>query len=48
MIFLRRHKIGFLKILTRITLVLDEAHSYTGAKGLKLHLARRLKERLGL
>ncbi|PKO02185.1 MAG: hypothetical protein CVU43_09195 [Chloroflexi bacterium HGW-Chloroflexi-5] len=33
----------------RITLVLDEAHSYTGAKGTEVaHLVRRLKERLGL
>jgi ATP-dependent helicase YprA (DUF1998 family) len=33
----------------RITLVLDEAHTYTGAKGTEVaHLVRRLKERLGL
>ena len=32
-----------------ITLVLDEAHTYTGAKGTEVaHLVRRLKERLGL
>ncbi len=34
---------------TRITLVLDEAHTYTGAAGTEVaHLVRRLKERLGL
>lgn len=33
----------------RFTLVLDEAHTYTGAKGTEVaHLVRRLKERLGL
>lgn len=33
----------------RITLVLDEAHTYTGAKGIEVaHLIRRLKERLGV
>src|SRR5579884_2505669 len=33
----------------RITLVLDEAHTYTGAKGTEVaYLVRRLKERLGL
>lgn len=33
----------------RLTLVLDEAHTYTGAKGTEVaHLIRRLKERLGL
>ena len=33
----------------RITLVLDEAHTYTGAAGTEVaHLVRRLKERLGL
>ncbi len=33
----------------RLTLVLDEAHTYTGAKGTEVaHLVRRLKERLGL
>ena len=33
----------------RITLVLDEAHTYTGAKGTEVaHLVRRLKERLGI
>ena len=32
-----------------VTLVLDEAHTYTGAKGTEVaHLVRRLKERLGL
>ncbi len=32
-----------------ITLVLDEAHTYTGAKGTEVaHLIRRLKERLGI
>ena len=32
-----------------ITLVLDEAHSYTGAKGTEVaHLVRRLKDRLGV
>ena len=32
-----------------ITLVLDEAHTYTGAKGTEVaHLVRRLKDRLGL
>ena len=32
-----------------ITLVLDEAHTYTGAKGTEVaHLVRRLKERLGI
>ena len=32
-----------------LTLVLDEAHTYTGAKGTEVaHLVRRLKERLGL
>jgi ATP-dependent helicase YprA (DUF1998 family) len=34
---------------SRITLVLDEAHTYTGAKGIEVaHLIRRLKERLGV
>ena len=34
---------------SRITLVLDEAHTYTGAKGTEVaHLIRRLKERLGI
>src|SRR5271157_78033 len=34
---------------TRFTLVLDEAHTYTGAGGTEVaHLVRRLKERLGL
>lgn len=33
----------------RFTLVLDEAHTYTGARGTEVaHLVRRLKERLGL
>ena len=33
----------------RLTLVLDEAHTYTGAKGTEVaHLVRRLKERVGL
>lgn len=33
----------------RLTLVLDEAHTYTGAAGTEVaHLVRRLKERLGL
>lgn len=33
----------------RLTLVLDEAHTYTGARGTEVaHLVRRLKERLGL
>jgi len=33
----------------RLTLVLDEAHTYTGAKGTEVaHLVRRLKERLGI
>lgn len=33
----------------RITFVLDEAHSYTGASGTEVaHLVRRLKERLGI
>lgn len=33
----------------RLTLVLDEAHTYTGAKGTEVaHLVRRLRERLGL
>lgn len=33
----------------RFTLVLDEAHTYTGAKGTEVaHLVRRLKERLGI
>lgn len=33
----------------RFTLVLDEAHTYTGAKGTEVaHLIRRLKERLGI
>lgn len=33
----------------RFTLVLDEAHSYTGAAGTEVaHLVRRLKERLGI
>jgi ATP-dependent helicase YprA (DUF1998 family) len=33
----------------RLTLVLDEAHTYTGAKGTEVaYLVRRLKERLGL
>ncbi len=33
----------------RFTLVLDEAHTYTGAKGTEVaHLVRRLKQRLGL
>lgn len=33
----------------RLTLVLDEAHTYTGAKGIEVaHLVRRLKERLGI
>ncbi|MGZ6366273.1 MAG: DEAD/DEAH box helicase, partial [Ktedonobacteraceae bacterium] len=33
----------------RFTLVLDEAHTYTGAKGTEVaYLVRRLKERLGL
>ncbi len=32
-----------------VTLVLDEAHTYTGAKGAEVaHLVRRLKERLGI
>lgn len=32
-----------------LTLVLDEAHTYTGAKGTEVaHLVRRLKERVGL
>ena len=32
-----------------VTLVLDEAHTYTGAKGSEVaHLVRRLKERLGI
>ena len=32
-----------------VTLVLDEAHTYTGAKGTEVaHLIRRLKERLGI
>lgn len=32
-----------------VTLVLDEAHTYTGAKGTEVaHLVRRLKERLGI
>ena len=32
-----------------ITLVLDEAHTYTGAKGTEVaHLVRRMKERLGI
>ena len=32
-----------------VTLVLDEAHTYTGAKGTEVaHLVRRLKERLGM
>lgn len=32
-----------------LTLVLDEAHTYTGAKGTEVaHLIRRLKERLGI
>ena len=35
--------------VARLTLVLDEAHTYTGAKGTEVaHLVRRLKERLGL
>ena len=33
----------------KITLVLDEAHTYTGAKGTEVaHLIRRLKDRLGI
>ena len=33
----------------RLTLVLDEAHTYTGAFGTEVaHLVRRLKERLGI
>ena len=33
----------------RLTLVLDEAHTYTGAKGTEVaHLVRRLKDRLGI
>lgn len=33
----------------RLTLVLDEAHTYTGAKGTEVaHLVRRLKERIGI
>ena len=33
----------------KITLVLDEAHTYTGAKGTQVaHLIRRLKDRLGI
>lgn len=33
----------------RLTLVVDEAHTYTGAKGTEVaHLVRRLKERLGI
>ena len=33
----------------KLTLVLDEAHTYTGAKGAEVaHLVRRLKERLGI
>ena len=33
----------------KLTLVLDEAHTYTGAKGTEVaHLIRRLKERLGI
>lgn len=33
----------------RLTLVVDEAHTYTGAKGTEVaHLIRRLKERLGI
>lgn len=33
----------------RLTIVLDEAHTYTGAKGTEVaHLIRRLKERLGI
>jgi ATP-dependent helicase YprA (DUF1998 family) len=33
----------------RLTLVLDEAHTYTGAKGTEVaYLVRRLKERLGI
>ncbi len=33
----------------KFTLVLDEAHTYTGAKGTEVaHLIRRLKERLGI
>lgn len=33
----------------RLTLVVDEAHTYTGAKGTEVaHLVRRLKERLGM
>ena len=33
----------------RLTLVLDEAHTYTGAKGTEVaHLIRRLKDRLGI
>jgi ATP-dependent helicase YprA (DUF1998 family) len=33
----------------RLTLVLDEAHTYTGARGTEVaHLVRRLKERLGI
>ena len=32
-----------------VTLVLDEAHTYTGARGTEVtHLVRRLKERLGI
>ncbi len=32
-----------------VTLVIDEAHTYTGAKGTEVaHLVRRLKERLGI
>jgi ATP-dependent helicase YprA (DUF1998 family) len=34
---------------SQLTLVLDEAHTYTGAKGTEIaHLIRRLKERLGI
>ncbi len=34
---------------SKLTLVLDEAHTYTGARGTEVaHLVRRLKERLGL
>lgn len=33
----------------RLTLVLDEAHTYTGARGTEVaHLVRRLRERLGI
>lgn len=34
---------------SRLTLVVDEAHTYTGARGTEIaHLVRRLKERLGI